>query len=264
MGQGMGGNEFLGNVGAHWVAAGLLAAMLLAHEVAFRRARRLRRAAPGGGEPLAGLDSAMSLLLGLLLAFSFSMAAGRYEQRQELVVAEANAIGTAWLRCDLLEGAARDECRSHLRTYTNVRLAIFEAADDAAALAPLVKRSEATQQALWAQLAAQSRAAPSQNTSLMLQAANELIDRHGDRVAAYRRHVPAEVMVMLLGLCLAWAAFSGHAQGWNGRRHPVGWPVFALLVAAVIFITFDFDRQKAGLIRLDASQSLYDLRAGMD
>jgi hypothetical protein len=260
----MGGNEFLGNVAAHWIAACLLAGMLLAHEMAFRRARRLRRAGGGEGEPLAGLDSAMSLLLGLLLAFSFSMAAGRYEQRQGLVVAEANAIGTAWLRCDLLEGPAREECRRHLRGYTDLRLAIFEAAADAAALAPLLARSEATQQALWAQLAAHARAAPSPNAALLLQAANDVIDRHGDRVAAYRRHVPAEVTIMLLGLCLAWASFAGHAQGWNGRRHPVGWPVFALLVAAVIFITFDFDRQKAGLIRLDASQSLYDLRAGMD
>ena len=79
-----------------------------------------------------------------------------------------------------------------------------------------------------------------------------------------RRHVPAEVTLMLLGLCLAWAAFTGHAQGWAARRHPVGWPVFALLVTLVVYITFDCDRQKTGWIRLDATQSLYDLREGMD
>lgn len=256
--------ELLGQVDAAWIALGLLLAMLLAHELAFRRARRKRAmAADPDDEGGTGLESAMSLLLGLLLAFSFSMAAGRYEQRQDLVIAEANAIGTAWLRCDLLAPAAAATCRTGLRDYTGLRLAIFEAPDDRAVLADLVGRSDRELAALWRTVSEAAVAAPSPNSSLAVQAINEVIDRHGERIAAYRRHVPAEVTLMLLGLCLAWAAFTGHAQGWAGRRYRVGWPVFAVLVALVIFITFDFDRQKRGFIRLDATQSLYDLRASM-
>jgi hypothetical protein len=259
------GVELLAGVDAVWIALGLLLAMLLAHELAFRRARRRRAASADSREEAStGLESAISLLLGLLLAFSFSMAAGRYEQRQDLVIAEANAIGTAWLRCDLLEPAAADACRSGLRDYTDLRLAIFEAPDDPAVLAGLVGRSDRLLASLWRTTSAAAVAMPSPNTSLVLQAVNEVIDRHGERIAAYRRHVPSEVSLMLLGLCLAWSAFTGHAQGWAGRRHVVGWPVFAVLVALVIFITFDFDRQKRGFIRLDATQSLYDLRASMD
>lgn len=259
----VGNAELLSGMDAIWIAGALLLAMLALHELAFRRAARLRRAA-GGGDALTGLDSAISLLLGLLLAFCFSMAAGRYEQRQGLVVAEANAIGTAFLRCDLLDAGLRDDCRARLREYTDARLAIYEAPATAAALSPLLARSEELQAGLWRLAAAAAVATPSPNHALVVSAMNDVIDRHGERVAAYRRHVPAEVTLMLPGLCLAWAAFTGHAQGWAARRHPVGWPVFALLVALVVYITFDFDRQKTGWIRLDATQSLYDLRAGMD
>ncbi|HEX4853516.1 hypothetical protein [Arenimonas sp.] len=254
----------LGNVDAIWIALGLLAAMLVAHEISFRRAGRVRRESAGDeDEPSTGLESAVSLLLGLLLAFSFSMAAGRYEQRQDLVIAEANAIGTAWLRCDLLAPDAGQACRRGLREYTDLRLAIYEAPDDPAVLADLVGRSQRSLDALWRVVAEQAVAAPSPNGSLAVQAMNDVIDRHGERIAAYRRHVPDEVILMLLGLCLAWAAFTGHAQGWMGRRYRLGWPVFAVLVALVVFITFDFDRQKRGFIRLDATQSLYDLRDSM-
>ncbi|WP_290890427.1 hypothetical protein [Arenimonas sp.] len=254
----------LGNVDAIWIALGLLAVMLLAHEVAFRRAGRVRRTvADPDAEASTGLESSISLLLGLLLAFSFSMAAGRYEQRQDLVIAEANAIGTAWLRCDLLEPDAAQACRDGLREYTHLRLAIYEAPYDPALLADLVARSQRSLDTLWRTVADAAVAAPSPNLSLVVQAMNDVIDRHGERIAAYRRHVPDEVILMLLGLCLAWAAFTGHAQGWMGRRFRLGWPVFAVLVSLLIYITFDFDRQKRGFIRLDATQSLYDLRDSM-
>jgi hypothetical protein len=260
----MGGIGWLGGVDALWIALVLLAAMLALHELSWRRARKVRQSEGGGDdEGVTGLDSAVSLLLGLLLAFSFSMAAGRYESRQDLVVAEANAIGTAWLRCDLLAEAPRAACRAGLKDYTDTRLAIYEAEDDSAKLKSLVDRSDAQLAALWALAAGPARDAPSPSHSLLVQAMNDVIDRHGERVAAYRRHVPTEVTLMLLGLCLAWAAFTGHAQGWAGRRYRVGWPVFAVLVALVVFITFDFDRQKRGFIRLDATQSLYDLRTSM-
>jgi len=192
------------------------------------------------------------------------MAAGRYESRQELVIAEANAIGTAFLRCDVMAEANREPCRQKFRDYTDLRIKLFQTADDSQELNVLSRQSEALQMSLWSMMAQAALEAPSTNTSLTLQAMNEVIDRHGERVAAYRRHVPAVVTVMLLGLCLIWATFNGYSQGTANRRSPLGWTAFAVLVAIVIYIIFDFDRQNAGLIRLDASRSLLDLRASMN
>jgi hypothetical protein len=261
----MGGQEFLGSIAAGWIALGLLALMLLVHEIAFRRGRRFSSASLGADESSAKLlDSALSLLLGLFLAFSFSLAAGRYETRQDLVVAEANAIGTAFLRCDLLQEGQREACRRLFREYTDLRIRLSTTGADSPDLLQLAARSEQKQMELWAMMTQAARATPNTNTSLGLQAMNEVIDRHGERVAAYRRHVPALVTLMLLGLCLVWAMFNGYSQGTVNRRNPLGWPAFALLISMVIYIIFDFDRQSAGLIRLDASKSLYDLRASMD
>lgn len=260
----MGSQEFLGSVPAVWIALGLLILMLLVHEIAFRRGRALFRSLTSADESGGKLiDGALSLLLGLFLAFSFSLAAGRYEHRQDLVVAEANAIGTAYLRCDLMQDELRETCRKHFREYTDLRIAISKADADTGELRKLALQSQDKQTVLWSMLAEAARASPSTNTSLWLQAMNEVIDRHGERVAAYRRHVPAAVTVMLLGLCLIWAMSNGYSQGAANRRNPVGWPAFALLIAIVVYIIFDFDRQSAGLIRLDASQSLMDLRDSM-
>lgn len=260
----MGSQEFLGKVPAVWIALGLLLLMLLVHEIAFRRGRAFVLSSPNPDESGTKLlDAALSLLLGLFLAFSFSLAAGRYENRQDLVVAEANAIGTAYLRCDLMQDEQRETCRRYFREYTDLRIGISTAHADSDELRQLVLQSEQKQVALWSMLTEAARVAPSTNTSLGLQAMNEVIDRHGERVAAYRRHVPAAVTIMLLGLCLIWAMFNGYSQGAANHRNRLGWPAFALLVSIVIYIIFDFDRQSAGLIRLDASQSLYDLRASM-
>ncbi len=260
----MGSQEFLGGVAAIWIALGLLFLMLLSHEIAFRRGQMRFRTAHNADESGAKLlDSALSLLMGLFLAFSFSLAAGRYENREDLVVAEANDIGTAYLRCDLMQDEQREPCRQHFREYTDLRIAISQADANTGTLKKLVQQSEQKQTLMWAMHAEAARAAPSTNTSLGVQAMNAVIDRHGDRVAEYRRHVPAEVTVMLLGLCLIWAMFNGYSQGAANRRNTLGWPAFALLISIVIYIVFDFDRQSAGFIRLDASQSLYDLRRTM-
>ena len=260
----MGSQEFLGNVPAVWIALGLLLSMLLAHEIAFRRGRAFVLSSPNADESGTKLlDAALSLLLGLFLAFSFSLAAGRYENRQDLVVAEANAIGTAYLRCDLMQDGLRETCRQHFKEYTDLRIGLATVDADSGELRELALQSQAKQEVLWSMLAEATRASPNTSSSLWLQAMNVVIDRHGERVAAYRRHVPAAVTMMLLGLCLIWAVFNGYSQGAANQRNRLGWPAFALLVSIVIYIIFDFDRQSAGLIRLDASQSLYDLRASM-
>lgn len=258
-------SELLSGVSAVWIALGLMGSMLLVHELAFRRGNKVHKAAPPGDKTGGGLlDSALSLLLGLFLAFSFSLAAGRYESRQDLVIAESNAIGTAFLRCDLMADEPRQQCRKLLRDYTDLRIKIYLSGDAPQQLRSLVRESEKVQLALWNMATQMARSGPTTSTSLILQGLNEVIDRHGERVAAYRRHVHAVVTGMLLGLCLIWAIFNGYSQGIANRRNPLGWPAFALLVSIVIYIILDFDRQGVGLIQLDASQSLYDLRKGMN
>ena len=110
------------------LAVGLFAAMVILQELGRRFA--LRRAArdPEGARAGAGVvDGAIFALLGLLIAFTFSGAASRFDERRKLIVEEANAIGTAYLRIDLLPAAAQGEMRESFRRYLDARLAAYRA-----------------------------------------------------------------------------------------------------------------------------------------
>lgn len=257
--------QILQDTSALSIAAVLLAAMFAAHELCWRVARARAGRAGAGGESLDPLDAAISLLMGLILAFSFSMASTRAGQRDDLAVAEANAIGTAWLRCALFDGEARGACEEELRRYLDLRIAIHEAGYDQERLAALLAESDRLLNGLWSQLVAEVRRTDREAVGLLaLPALNDVIDRSSERVVAANRHVPPVVTLLELGLCIVWAGFTGYTLGARDRRYRVGWSLFALLITTVVFLTFDFDRQQRGFIRGGAAaQALYDLREAM-
>jgi len=112
------------------IAAGLFFGLLACLELWFYLGTRARKRRTEHPDQLANIQGATLGLLALLLGFSFAMAMGRFSDREKLIVAEANAIGTVWLRCDLLPEAARDEMRQALRQYTDQRLAFYDAMDE--------------------------------------------------------------------------------------------------------------------------------------
>jgi hypothetical protein len=258
--------QLLQDTDALWISLALLAVMVAVHEVCWRLgAREAKRAGSAGDDALGPLASAASLLMGLILAFSFSMASNRAVQRADLVVDEANAIGSAWLRCGLLDAESRDPCRAGLRRYVDLRLEIHETGYDVPRLMTLVAESEAVLDDLWKGLLATAhRVGPNPYVSLVLAAMNDVVDRHGERLASARRYVPAVVTLLELGLCVVWAGFTGYSLGLRGRHYRFGWTVFAVLIVIVIYVTFDFDRQQRGQIRQQAAYlSLYELRESM-
>ena len=97
------------------------------------------------------IQTAIFALLGLLLAFSFSMAASRYENRKQDVVQEANAIGTAYLRTDLLPEPQRTATADLFRQYTDVRLELARSDWYTSAAVPLREKAATLQRELWAQ-----------------------------------------------------------------------------------------------------------------
>ncbi len=108
------------------VAAALLAALLAALEGGYRAGRRGAKQGDGkGGGQVGAIQGATLGLLGLLLAFSFSAAGSRFLERQDLITAEANAIGTAYLRAELMDDASRNDLRAALKEYTQFRIGYF-------------------------------------------------------------------------------------------------------------------------------------------
>jgi hypothetical protein len=122
------------------------------------------------------VEGAIYGLLGLLVAFTFAGAASRFEARRLLTVQEANAIGTAYLRLDLLPVAAQPALREKFRLYTEARLAVFRVLPDLAASNAQATRATALQQEIWNGAAAALREAAPTATLLLLPALNEMID----------------------------------------------------------------------------------------
>ncbi len=210
------------------------------------------------------MEGAVLGLLGLLLGFTFAMTVSRYDLRKQLVLAEANAIGTTYLRAGFLSESRASEVRDLLRRYVDVRLEFYRAGADQGRLEVALDRGKQLQGELWTLANAVARDdARSIPVGLFIQALNETIDLDAKRVAALENHVPDTVWVLVL-LVAALATFSlGYGSGLGGHR--IGLPMFVtpLLITAVITIVVDMDRPRRGFIQV-SQESMIRLRADLN
>lgn len=248
--------------------AALLLALLAAAEVGRRLGLvRLRDDPDGLPKGISASEGAVFALLGLLLAFTFSGAASRFEDRRHLVTAETNAIGTAYLRIDLLPADAQGEMRDRFRRYVDGRLETYRNPEDRAATAASLAKDEALQREIWASAVSASLrpGVPTQAAMLMLPALNEMIDITTTRLMATRDHPPAIIFVLLVGLSLVGALMVGYGTSVNRGRTWLHTVAFAAILALTIYVIVDLEFPRLGLIRVDsADQALVDLRASME
>ena len=237
--------------------------LLLLAEAGYRFGTSFRRHSPGAAEGHSGtVQGAVLGLLGLLLGFSFAMAVGRYDTRRALVVAEANSIGTTWLRADLLPAPHDKEVKSLLERYTRLRVDSRAALEDSAAMEPVRQEVAAIHNALWLHAVAAAKEAPSPLVASFITTLNETIDLDSSRLAALRNRVPGAVWLLLLAVagCGAWA--SGYSSGTGGLRSAFSELVFPVLIGIVITLTADIDRPSKGIIGI-SQRPLQDLLEGM-
>ncbi|MFN7953773.1 MAG: DUF4239 domain-containing protein [bacterium] len=248
------------------MSVALLAAMLVALELGRRYGRRWR-ATRGGREPAAfsTVQGAILGLLGLLVAFSFSGAAQRFDARRELVTEEANAIGTAYLRIDLLPPAAQPALRDAFRGYVDARLEIYRHIATPTVAREARRRAEGLQGVIWQQaLAALHDAQSPAVWTLVVPALNEMFDIATTRMRAMVLHPPRIVFGLLAGLSLLGAALAGFELAARDEAPHLVLFAFAFTLAVTFYVIVDLEYPRLGLIRADgADQVLLDLRASM-
>ena len=246
------------------IAGGLFAAILLFLEIGRRLGVRTAARDPEGARSGVGVvEGAIFALLGLLLAFTFSGAASRFDERRKLIVEEANAIGTAYLRIDLLPVAAQADMRDSFRRYLDTRLAAYRALPDIDAAMALLARANSLQQEIWRK--AVTTAAGSQPaTVLLLPALNQMFDITTTRTMASRMHPPLVIFVLLVGLALLSALLAGHAMSVAKGRNWIHAATFAFALAGAVYVILDLEYPRVGFIRVDAFDAvLVDLRESM-
>ena len=245
---------------------GMFLGMLLMLEIGRRLAgRRLAADSNASKVSSAAIEGAVFGLMGLLLAFTFSGAAARFDARRALAVEEANDIGTAWLRLDLLPASAQPALRAKFRAYVDARLASYQKLPDLAEAQLEQARYTTLQDEIWNGAVAacrESGSAPA--TLLMLPALNQMIDITTTRRMATRMHPPVAIYVTLVLLVLTGSSLAGYGMGIGKSRNWFYTLTFALIMTFALYVILDFEFPRLGFIRIDAfDRVLVDLRQSM-
>jgi hypothetical protein len=232
-------------------------AMLATMEVGYRLTRaRQRKSADKTDAGVGAMSGASLALLAFLLAFVVSLGSSIATERRQLVMAEANAIGTAYLRAGYIDEPYRTESRGLLREYTDQRLAAL----DPARITAAVRRSEEIHNELWAGAEVLAVESPLPTISLYISAVNEVIDLHAERLAAgVDIRIPPTVLLGVYIVALFTTFLVGVHSGYGDKRNYLALLVMVLILAVVFLLIVDLDRAQDGLLRVP-QLPLYDLQ----
>jgi hypothetical protein len=227
--------------------------------------RRRAKDVDGASEGVGAVGGSVFALLGLLIAFTFSGAAARFDARRQLIVEETNAIGTAYLRLGLLPAEAQAPLKERFREYLGARLEAYRALPDIAAAKEGLAKATKLQGQIWEQAVAACREANYQPaTMLLLPAMNAMIDVTTTRTMAALTHPPLIIFVMLCVMALAAALLAGYGMAGARSRSWVHQLVFAATIAISVYVIIDLEYPRAGLIRVGAfDQALEELLNSM-
>lgn len=224
---------------------------------------RHRRAADEKEAPVGAMVGSILGLLAFMLGFTFSLAAARFESRRQTVLEEANAIGTTYLRAQLLPQPQGDDVAKLLREYVVFRIrGAEEQEEDVAAAAA---KTEQLHELLWAQATAAAEKNPSSIlTGLFIQSLNETIDLHAKRVlVGIRSRIPVVIWGGLFLLAMLGLASVGYQSGLSATRRSPAMLGLALAFAGVMALIADLDRGQEGLLRV-SQQALVDVQKSME
>jgi hypothetical protein len=230
---------------------------LLGYEAGFRLGRWWQDRIPGEQEgPTGMLVGSILALLAFLLAVTMGMAADRFDARRAIVLAEANAIGTTYLRAGYLPEPASSETRQLLREYVPLRIVVTDSTDIAADIASSV----AILDQLWVIAEDQARTTDQGDlVALYIESLNETIDLHETRITAGSARVPETIVLLLIGGSALTLVMVGYSAGLTKRRSLLSAVVLVIALGAVITIVVDLDRPREGFIQV-SQRPLIDLQ----
>jgi len=245
----------------------LFAGMLVLLEVGRRvGVRRRPKEAEGERSNLSTIEGAVFALFGLVLAFTFSGAASRFNEKRALIAEEANTIETAYLRLELLPMNVRPELQELFRHYLDSRLATYSKLPDMDAAAIEMAKSKKLQEEIWAKSIAgtTARDAHVDAGKLLLPALNNMIDIMTTRTMALHNHPPNIIYVLLFSLGLICSLLAGYRMSGGLHRSWLHILCFATIMVIVIYVITDVEYPRAGLIKLETfDQVMVDVRGNM-
>jgi hypothetical protein len=230
---------------------------LTAMELGYLLSKTMNRKSPAKSDAgVSGIVAATLALLAFMLAFVVSSAVGIFNERRQLVIQEANAIGTTYLRAGYLDEPYRAESRDLLREYVDLRLAAL----DPAKLEMAKNRSERIHNELWISAETIARESPSPTIALYISSLNEVIDLHTERISVgLVIRVPPVVIFGMYLVALLTLFLAGMQSGYAENRNLIAQIILVLVLSMVFLLIIDLDRSSQGLLQVP-QQALIDLQ----
>lgn len=221
--------------------------------------RRLRPVHDDEKDDLSLVLNASLTLMALIIGFSFSMAVSRYDQRKNYEEEEANAIGTEYVRVDLLPTADAAKVRQWLTQYLDQRL-LFYTVRDAHQLEQIDSETARLQTEMWSTVQSAATERPTPAVALVVSGMNDVLNRQGYTQAAWWNRIPVGVWSLMIALAICCSALVGYSA--HRRASPVS-TVVPFVVAIAFFLISDIDSPRGGVILvhpqnlISLSQSLH-------
>ena len=229
----------------------------------------VRHRAKGSDEEKGGLgtvEGAVFALFGLMVAFTFSGAASRFNEKRMLIAEEANTVETAYLRLNLLAEDSQPRLRVLFRNYVDSRLETYRRLPNVAAAEEEMRGSRKIQEQIWneAVMATRNPGSHADAGKLLLPALNSMIDMATTRKMALQIHPPRIIHSLLFVLGLLCSLLAGYRMAGSRHRSWLHICAFAVITVAVVYVILDVEYPRAGLIRLEtADQVLVDVQQAM-
>ena len=227
----------------------LLAALEFGYRVGLSRRELWKGADSSSGQYIL---TSMFALLGLILAFTYGAGVSRFDASKQSITVEANAIRVAFLRADMVAKPESTELKQALLDYARTRIVRQEVRITQEQFQEIIQKSLQEQSKLWfitEKIVKQSQ--PGSNVvPLLVDAVNQVISAHTTRVSAAVDRLPSAVLLMLLFIASATLSVAGFSAGISGRMNRLRMTTFALVLAGVLFIIYDFDQPRDGFIRI--------------
>ncbi|WP_413577739.1 hypothetical protein ACLVWU_04740 [Bdellovibrio sp. HCB290] len=198
-------------------------------------------------------------LLALLLGFTFSMSVSRFEDRQKLVLSEANAIGTTYLRTDFLPAPHAQNVKSYLREYVDIRLKLMDDYPTENEARRIGQETARLQSLIWNETVAAAGVKVTPLSPSFVSSLNDVIDISAQWDFVLNNTVPEMIYFIIIFVAVFGVFFLGFMNGSTGTSHRFGILALAFLFSLVIALIQDLDRPRRGTVKVSQS-SLVDLK----
>jgi hypothetical protein len=238
--------------------AATVVVVLLSIEVGYRLGQYRRRRSEEEKEgPVGAIVGATLGLLAFMLAFTFGLAASRFDARRQIVVEDANAIGTTYLRAGLLPDGRAATIRKLLGEYVDTRLQ----AADTGNIDKALQRSDDLHRALWKEAEAVGQKHPNSIVvGLFIQSLNETIDIHAKRIqVAVRSRIPGVLWGALYLVAILTMSGVGYHGGLTKSKRSLAIVVLVMTFSAIMWLVADLDRPQEGVLKV-SQQAMIEVR----